>query len=401
MNVERSPVSIPWLIVAGVCAPFGFNVVATLLPAIQAEFALDHSRMQWMVSTYALTMALGQLIGGPLSDAFGRRRILLFGLALFSLASLGAALASSYPQLLAMRVVQGLGACVTLVIPRAVVRDRFAGPDAARAMALIMISFTLTPALAPLVGGLMQSWRGWPAGFVACAVVGLVLFLCALRLHGETLSTAQRVRFSVAGTFAGYAGMFASRRFCAYALSYSLLNCCFMGFLVIGPSSLTRDYGLSSIGVALAMLAAYLGFGAGNLLAARHVKRIGVDRILAWGVAGGLFGTLMLFAASFSQVLGWLLAAVFVQSAGTGLAFPAGIAGATAVFPQRAGTASALVGAVQLIIAALFAILAGALDDRSFLPLAWACLVVCSGSALCVWPLWRRRGQVALRAARR
>ena len=387
----------PWLIVAGVAAPFGFNVIPALLPAIQAEFVLDPGHMQWMVSIYSFTLALGQLIAGPLSDAFGRRVILLAGLAIFVGASIGAALADSYSCLLACRFLQGLGGCVTLMIPRAAVRDRYAGPDAARAMAMVMISMSLTPAIAPLVGGMLQTWFGWRAGFFACAVLGAVLLVLGHRLHGETLPPASRVRARLGETLGNYAALFRAWRFCAYAFGFSLLNCSFIGFFVIGPGFLTRSFGMTPVGISLAMLAAYGGFAAGNFLAARHVRRAGVDRLLAFGLAFGCAGTLSLLVLAGQAHWEWILAALALQSFGTGLAFATGIAGATAVYPERAGTAAALVGAIQLLTGALFAVLSGALDDGSLKPLAWSSLVLCAGAAACIWPLWRRREAVGVR----
>ena len=387
-----------WLIFAGTCAPFGYNVVAALLPAIRVEFDIDQSRMQWMVSVYSLTLALGQLIGGPLADMFGRRRIFLVGVLVFTLGSVGAALAADFTQLLACRVVQGLGACVTLVIPRAVVRDRYTGADAAHAMALIMISLSVTPAVAPLVGGAMLAWFGWRAGFLSCAVVGALLVAFAFRLHGETHASDKRVAISLSGMLTGYGTVLRSWRFCAYALSFSLLNCCFIGFFLIGPGMLTRSYGMTPVMVSVAMLAPYLGFGAGNLLAAGYVRRAGVDRILALGLASTLAGTLVLAAGAGHPALWWLLGGLFAQSLGIGLTFPVGIAGATAVFPQRAGTASALVGAVQMLCGAAFAILAGFIDDGSVRPLAWAGLALCAVSAVCIWPLYRRREAIVRRS---
>jgi DHA1 family bicyclomycin/chloramphenicol resistance-like MFS transporter len=195
----------------------------------------------------------------------------------------------------------------------------------------------------------------------------------------------------------GYAGLFTSWRFCAYSLSFSLLNCAFIGFFVIGPGHLTHAFGMTPIGVALAMLFAYLGFAAGNLLAVRHVRRAGVDRLLAYGVAFGTGGTLMLVAAVSLPGVWWMLVAVAIQSFGTGLAFSTGIAGATSVDPARGGTASALTGAIQMITAALFAILSGWTYDGTLGPLAWSGIALCAGAAVCIWPLWQRRTPVSAR----
>jgi len=401
VSINRNPgsvaVSLPWLIFAGVCSPFGFNIVPALLPSIQGDFALDSARMQWMVSLYSLTLGMGQLAGGPLSDALGRRGVLLAGLAIFVAGSVAAALAPTYEVLLAARLTQGLGACATLVIPRATVRDCFAGADAARVMALVMLSLAVTPTVAPLIGGMLEVRLGWRSGFAACAILGMAVLAGALWLHHESLPPARRAPLRLVPLVRGYAALLASWRFCAYTLSFSLLNCCFMGFMVVGPSYLARTFGLDSTGIALAILAGYLGFTVGNVIAARRVRRIGVDRLLAIGTAVVVAGTLVMFGAVPARSLGWLLAAVFAQSLGTGLAFSPGIAGATATLPERAGTASAMTGAIQLGGGALFAMLSGAIYDGSLMPYTWSCLAVSIAAALCVVPLWRRRAPVARR----
>lgn len=396
-SAGQAPVSIHWLIVAGACAPFGFNVIPALLPAIQSEFGQGQAGMQWLVSVYALTMALGQLVAGPLSDACGRRRVLLAGLLLYVAASIGAALADSYGHLLAYRFVQGLGASAVLVVPRAVVRDLFSGAEAARAMAQVMIAFAVVPAIAPVIGGLLQMLSGWRASFVACAVLGATLFVLAWRLHGETLAPARRVRAVPWDLLQGYAALFNSWRYCAYAFSFSLLNCSFIGFFVVGPTFLSRAYGMTPLGIALAMLAGYGGFAAGNTLAVRHVLRAGVDRMLACGLVFGGAGTLMLVAVAGQAHWQWMLVAVAVQSFGTGLAFATGMAGANAVHPQRAGTAAAMTGTIQLLTGAIFAMLSGIIYDGSLKPLAWSSLALCVIAGFLIRPLWQRRAPLATR----
>ncbi|MFN0163580.1 MAG: MFS transporter [Burkholderiales bacterium] len=384
-------ISIVWLIFAGVCSPLGFNVTPALLPPIQAEFALDTARMQWMVSLYSLTLGLGQLLGGPLADALGRRSVLLAGLAIFVAGSAAAALAPTYEALLGARLAQGLGACATLVVPRATVRDTHSGNDAARAMALVMLSLAFTPLLAPFFGAFIETHFGWRAAFVACALVGAAIFAGALRLHTETLPRERRIPLKLLPLAYGYVMVLRSWRFCAYATSFSLLNCTFIGLMVVGPPYFARAHGLSSNGIALAMLAAYLGFTFGNFAAARRVRRAGVDRLIAAGVLTCAIGSLLLFPALASGSLSFLLLGLFLQALGTGFAFSPGIAGATATLPERAGTAAAMTGAIQLGGGALFAFATGALDDGTFQPHAWACTSVCAAAGLLAWPLWHGR----------
>lgn len=384
-------VSIVWLIFAGICSPLGFNVTPALLPPIQTEFALGTDRMQWMVSLYSLTLGLGQLLGGPLADALGRRSVLLAGLAIFVAGSVAAALAPTYEALLAARLAQGLGACATLVVPRATVRDTHSGNDAARAMALVMLSLAFTPLLAPFFGALIETHFGWRAAFVACALVGAAIFAGALRLHAETLPRERRIPLKLLPLAHGYVMVFRSWRFCAYATSFSLLNCTFIGLMVVGPPYFARAHGLSSNGIALAMLAAYLGFTFGNFAAARRVRRAGVDRLIAAGVLTCAIGCVLLFPALALGSLPFMLFALFLQALGTGFAFSPGIAGATATLPERAGTAAAMTGAIQLGGGAFFAFATGALDDGTFRPHAWSCVVVCVAAGLLAWPLWRDR----------
>lgn len=398
MSSHAAPViSIRWLIVAGACAPFGFNVVGPLLPFVRAEFGLPAGSMQALVSMYAFTMAFGQLFGGPLSDAYGRRRVIIAGLGLFTLASLGATFAPTWHALLAFRLLQGLGACMSLVVPRAAVRDRYAGPDAARAMALVMISLAVTPALAPLVGGILQTAYGWRAGFAACVVVGSVLFAGALRLHHETLPREKRVRAHPVAVLQGYAALMANARFMAYTLGFSLLNCSFIGFFVAGPIYLSAHHGFSAIGVALTMLAAYLGFAAGNQISARQVRRAGVDRLIMIGVVSNATGTALLCVAAALDLLFPILLGVAVQSFGTGLAFATGIAGATSVDLKRIGSASALTGAFQLGTGAVYALVTGLTYNDTLVPMAVSSLVLCLVAAGFVIPLWRRRAPLGTR----
>jgi len=386
-------VSILWLTFAGASSPFGFNFIGPVLPALQAEFALPAAQVQWLVSVYSLMLGLGQLLMGPISDAYGRRRVLLGGLMLMTLGSLGAMLAQSFEQVLWCRFLQGLGACTSLVVPRAVVRDIYSrADDVARAIAIITIALSVTPAVAPLIAGALLSWFSWRSGFAACAVLGAVSLLLALRHHPETLEHEKRAPLRPLGLIRAYLQIGGSLRFFSYTFTYSLLNTGVIGFLVVGPATLAKMYGYAAWGMAVALLTVYAGFACGNLYAARHIKRTGVNRMLATGIAVGLVGAFgFLATAHFATSIVAVMLPLFMNSVGNGLAFPSGIAGAVGLNPTRAGTAAALVGATQLTLCAGVAVICGAVADGSMRPLAWMVIIAALLAFLCSLPVFLAR----------
>lgn len=385
-------VSIAWLTFAGASSPYGFNFIGPVLPALQEAFALEAAQAQWLVSVYSLMLGLGQLVMGPISDTWGRRVVLLVGLALTILGSVGAMLAQSFEVVLVCRFLQGFGACTSLVVPRAVVRDLYTRPDEiARAIAIITTALSFTPGIAPLITGALLTWFSWRAGFASCAVLGIVSLVLALRHHPETLLQEKRADFHPVELFKIYVRIGSTPRFFAYTLSYSVLNCSVIAFLVIGPGALAQQYGLHAWGMAIGLLIVYGGFAAGNVYAVRHIRRTGVNRMLAaaLGVAmvtGVLFVGSVYFVHSIYVTMGLL----FLNAISNGFGFPSGIAGAVGLHPARAGTAAALVGATQLTICALIAVLAGVYADGSFRPLAWMVLAAALIAVAVAWPVFRK-----------
>ena len=164
--------------------PFAIDMYLPALPAIGRALGADPHAMQVSLMAFFIAVGAGQLVAGPLSDMFGRRRPMVAGLVLFMLASIGCAFAPNVGVLVALRFVQGLGACACMVTPRAVVRDLYTGPEAARMMSLLLMVYSVSPILAPLAGSLVAESLGWRAVFVAVAAVGLaglaMLLACLL-----------------------------------------------------------------------------------------------------------------------------------------------------------------------------------------------------------------------------
>eukprot|EP01035_Chromulina_nebulosa_P002805 gene2805-3829_t len=153
--------------------PFAIDMYLPALPAIGHALGADPHAMQASLMAFFIAVGAGQLVAGPLSDMFGRRRPMVAGLVLFMLASIGCALAPDVGVLIALRFLQGLGACACMVTPRAVVRDLYTGPEAARMMSLLLMVYSVSPILAPLVGSFVAGSVGWHAVFGVVAALGL------------------------------------------------------------------------------------------------------------------------------------------------------------------------------------------------------------------------------------
>ena len=184
--------------------PFAIDMYLPALPSIEHSLNASMGAVQGSLMAFFAAIAIGQIVYGPVSDMVGRKAPLYFGLALFGLGSIGCALAPDIHTLVALRFVQGLGACAGMVVPRAVVRDLHTGVDAARLMSLLMLVFSVSPILAPLAGSLLIESFGWRSVFWAVtvtAVLGMVLLGTSLP---ETRPPAQRVDSSVASALTAY-----------------------------------------------------------------------------------------------------------------------------------------------------------------------------------------------------
>ena len=195
--------------------PFAIDMYLPVLPAIGRALGADAHAMQASLMAFFIAVGAGQLAAGPLSDMFGRRRPMVAGLVLFMLASIGCALAPSVGVLIALRFVQGLGACACMVTPRAVVRDLYTGPEAARMMSLLLMVYSMSPILAPLAGSLVAEAAGWRAVFGVVAVLGLAGLGMLLVFLPETRPQAARLSSNFRSAMAGYGVLLRDRHFMA------------------------------------------------------------------------------------------------------------------------------------------------------------------------------------------
>jgi len=372
--------------------PLSTDMYLPSLPAIAAALGSDSAGAQMTLSAFLFGFAGGQIFYGPLSDRLGRKPVLLGGMALFITASLACAFAPDMTWLVAGRFFQALGASGPIVLDRAIVRDLYEGPRAGRELSRMGTVMGVVPALAPLLGGVLETAFGWRSSFFATAFFGVALGTIVILMLPETLRERSPHAVSLRSIFAGFKVLLQHPRYRFYvslsALAYSGL------FTFISGSSfvLQKVYGLSVMGFSMVFSFVVLGFVTGTLVAQRAVGRLGLDRTIGLGVmalAGG--GAAMMLAVWFGPGSPLeIMLPMTLYTMGVGLVMPQSMAGAMTPFPERAGAASSLLGLIQMMMAALVGTLLGQmLDWGSALPLP-ALILVLGGSALLVHRMMTR-----------
>lgn len=357
------------------------------LPALARDFQASDGAAQHTLALFFAGFALGQLVVGPLSDRYGRKRPLYAGLVLYAVASVGCALAPYIGALAVLRFMQAVGACTGIVISRAMVRDLFDPPAAVRVYASLMLVMGAAPILAPLLGGYLLVWTGWRAIFWALAAVGVLCLALAARLP-ETHAGGPAHPLALRPVLGGYAQLLTRRHYMGYALSGGLATAGMFAYIAGAPFVMIDVYGVPAQHFGWIFGANALGLIAASQLNGRVLHhRVGADRVLYW--AGGIqaaAGLALLMAA----LTGWgglagLLVPLFFYVGCIGMISPNATALAMAPYGRNAGSASALLGSLQFGMAALSAALMGVLHaaphEKPALPMA-AVIAACGLLAL-------------------
>lgn len=352
--------------------PLATDMYLPALPAIGQQLDADTGQVQLTLSLYMIGFALAQLVCGPLSDRFGRKPVMIGGLALFALASVGCALATDITTLQACRFLQALGGSAGPVLARAAIRDIYAPRDAARLLAILASIMALAPALAPTLGGLITVSLGWPVIFMVLAGYALMVAMVVALSMPEPLNPAYRQPLRPRVLLANYRHIARDRTFIGYTLTNAAIFGGLFAFLS-GASFVLIDFlnvPADRFGLYFACMVA--GYVLGNLLSVRLGRRLLPDQVLLRGllitVAGGGLMALLAGQEVYSVWAVILPQALFMV--GTGLVLPQTMAGALAPFPTMAGSASALFGFVQMAVAAAIGALVGHLDSGTSLTMA-------------------------------
>ncbi|MFI6779853.1 multidrug effflux MFS transporter [Micromonospora sp. NPDC050276] len=359
--------------------PLTIDMYLPALPAITAGLQTTETAVQLTLTGTLVGLALGQLLIGPLSDVVGRRVPLLAGLAAHILASVLCVFAPNIGVLGGLRVLQGLGVAAATVVATAVVRDLFSGASFARIFSRLMLVMGLAPILAPTLGSALLSWTDWRGVFAALAVLGALLIVVAAFRLPETLPVTRRRHGGVSATLRDYRGLLNDRAFVGLVLVAGLAMAALFAYVSGSSFVLQQEYGLDEQQFGVAFGAGAVGLIGATQFNVRLLRRYTPQQILVSaliaGTAAGLL--LVMFAATGFGGLGTLLASLWLVLAAAGLALPNAPALAMSRHSEAAGTAAALLGAVQFGIGALSAPLAGLFGTGS-VPMA---IVIAGGMA--------------------
>ncbi|MFF7468779.1 Bcr/CflA family efflux MFS transporter [Streptomyces sp. NPDC008092] len=390
-------------------APLATDVYVPGLPALGKALGASSSAVQLTMTAFLAGLVVGQLVIGPLSDGLGRRRLLVAGSAGFVLCSLACAAAPDIAALTGARFLQGVAGAAGMVLARAVLTDRFHGPELPRYFAVLSQVVGVAPVAAPVLGGAVLAVSTWRAVFAVLAVLGVLLLLAVVRAVPESLPPERRRSGGLAGAFRAMGTLLAGRTFMGHVLVVAFVSAALFAYIsgssfvfenLHGVSSTT--YSLIFATNAVAMLAAGASFAR---LAGRGTR---LNALLSAGVGIALLGALaqVLLVVTVGETLAGTWSSLFVTAGGIGLVFPSAMSIGQTVGRTAPGAASALLGGFQFLFGALAAPLVGVFGEDSSRPMALVMLgaLVAAGLALVALARpWEGRGEpvpvVAQRAA--
>lgn len=397
----RSPYR--WVLMLGALAAlpaFTVDMYLPSLPEVAADLGSSESFAQLSVSIMLVGGAAGQLVIGPLSDRFGRRRPLLWGLGLHIVTSLLCAVAPNMTALIGLRLMQGFFNAACGVAAMAVVRDRFVGAEAARILSRLMLVIGVAPMLAPTFGSAVAAAAGWRWVFAVLALAGATLAVVVWRVMPETHAVERRQTGGLRSVFAGYLALVKDRHFMALAVMPGLGQAVLMSYVVGSPFVFQTGYGLTHGQFALLFALNGLGLVVSAQINAALVRKVAPIRLLRAALAiQGVFAVVLLAVAltGFGGIIG-LLIALWVVLAFQGLIPANASAIALSRHGERAGTAAAVIGATQSGVAGVVSPLVGFLGGG-----AVAMSSVMLGALCCALlvlalatPAYRRGGWVGM-----
>jgi len=368
-----TPATLLWLITGCIMLqPLSTDVYLASLPHLTGYFSATPAAVQQTLSMFVVGFGTAQLISGPLSDRFGRRPVLMGGLAVYLAASVACALAPSLQLLVAARFAQAVGCCTAVVVTRGIIRDSYALADGARMFAKASSLMSLVPLLGPVAGSYLQVAYGWRASF------GLNILFCSILIWAswcwlvETNIHKNPRATEFAGLFRSYAEIAAAPVFWAYTLPGALSYASIFVFISGASVLLIRVLGVPTEYYGYCHAFSILGYLSGTIICRRLLGRVGLVRTLTAGATLSLSGGLTFLGLVGAGVQHWsvVLGAMFLAMAAHGINNPCAQMGAVAPFQRQAGAAAGLMGFMTMLAALLAGTWVGVSFDGTPMPLA-------------------------------
>lgn len=352
-------------------APISIDMYLPALPEIAHKLNSNLDTVQYSLAVFFIGVAIGQLIYGPLTDRFGRRAPLFFGVAIYIAASIGCAMANSITLLITLRFFQALGCCAGIVVPRAAVRDLFERKEAAKVFSSLLLVMGVSPILAPLVGGYINQYFGWRAIFWALVGCGALGSLMAYFKLPETHAPEKRHKnLSLKSSLNTYGELLRDRHFMGYALCGALAQGTMFAYITGSPFVLIKYYHIAPENYGL-----FFGANAFGLIFTAQMNRLllkkyELDIVLQKALMiVATMGIVLVAAAIANTSLVYMAGAIFIFISAMGATFPNSSAGALTHQGARAGAASALLGAIQFAIGFCSSSLVSLFDNQTLFPM--------------------------------
>jgi DHA1 family bicyclomycin/chloramphenicol resistance-like MFS transporter len=363
--------------------PLAIDLYLPALPAIAAGLKATPAAVQSSITVFLAGFAIGMLFYGPVSDRHGRRKVMLTGIALFTLASLACLLATAIEQLVIARFIQALGGGAASVLARAVVRDTYTQNEAVRKLSLMAMITAIAPLLAPLVGSLLLSGFGWRGPFAALLLWGVLSLLVVWRSLPETLPAERRGQISLAAAFASYGRLLLDPVAIGLLLAGGMSFAAMFAYITASPFYFMALQGFSPSAYGALFAANALGIFMANYLNSRMLKYRGVVVMAGVGCFCGLIGgVLLLTAVEWGDSVPVVIAGLFIVVSMTGLLGANCVGLLMARYPQNAGAAAALFGASQFGFGMCASAAVNYFHDNTGRPMAWVILTTTMASVL-------------------
>lgn len=331
--------------------PLSIDMPLPALPGLAAALSAPAAQAQLMVGVFLGGFAVAQLIAGPISDRFGRRPTLLFGLALYLACSVACAVAPNLETLLGIRLLQGIAACSAPVVARAMVSDIHAGPAAQRAMSIVTAGMGFAPVLAPSIGAGLLEFTDWRGIFWTLAATGALLWVVvALALSESRPQSAAPSSLRIGSLISRYLRIGLDGRFLHYALPSMFAGGALFTFLSAATFALQEGLGVSTRHFGFMFGGVMLGFVSGATLSGAFSPKLGLDRSILIGISASTLGGWTMFGLWLGGAHHWaaIILPMCLVMFGMGILRPNSIAGAMGPFRDMAGAASALIGFMQM-----------------------------------------------------